>query len=220
MYANLSIEEIAAAASAGADEPTLEGMLWALWQRVVDAAAGGEPLDELVALVTGVREKDLEVKVGGRRLFGDLPIFGAQMREAWNLVPPDDRSVESWTRLNGFAARLTAQGVDFSLFGLWSIGTALETFAPPSLHLPAAVEWFEQCGPALVTATLHRRTFGAGPGRLHELAEREGLTEGGFNGPRWAFWRSRMEGLAGGGDPVAVAGLRAIRRYDKQIARG
>ncbi|MBM2615906.1 DUF3632 domain-containing protein [Actinoplanes sp. LDG1-06] len=213
----MSIGEITKAAAGGASEPELEGLLWALWGEVVGAAAAGEPLDDLVARLTAVREIDLDGRrVGGRRLFGDLPVFGAQMREAWNLVPPE-RTVESWTRLNGFAARLTAAGVDFSLFGLWSIGTALETFAPPSEHLPAAVEWFEHCGPELAAATRHRRTFGPGPGRLHELAEREGLSETGFNPPRWAFWRSRLEGLAAGGDPVARAGLKALRRLDKEI---
>ncbi|MBL7255745.1 DUF3632 domain-containing protein [Paractinoplanes lichenicola] len=216
----MSIHGIVEAAAAGATERTLEGLLWELWQGVTDAAAEADEqrLDELVALVTGVRETAVEgVKIGGRRLFGDLPVFGAQMREEWNLVPPDDRSVESWTRLNSFAARLTAAGVDFSLFGLWSIGTALETFAKPSEHLPAAVEWFEQCGAELATATRHRRTFGPGPGRLHELAEREGLSEGGYNLPRWTFWLSRLEGLAGGGDPVAVRGLRAARKAGKLL---
>ncbi|MBB4693757.1 DUF3632 domain-containing protein [Paractinoplanes abujensis] len=215
----MSITNIVRAAAAGASEQTIEGLLWELWGDVVDAAATGEqPLDELVALVTGVRETAVEgVKIGGRRLFGDLPVFGAQMREAWNLVPPDDRSVEAWTRLNEFAARLTAAGIDFSLFGLWSIGTALETFAKPSEHLPAAVAWFEHCGPELATATRHRRTFGPGPGRLHELAEREGLSEGGYNLPRWTFWRSRLEGLAATGDPVARRGLHAIRKVGPQL---
>ncbi|MBU2666945.1 DUF3632 domain-containing protein [Actinoplanes bogorensis] len=199
-------------AASGASGEELSGLLWALWKQVVDAAV--DPSTDqasLVGLLIGVR---------GNALFADLPLFGAQMREEWNLVPPDDRSVESWTRLNAFAARLTAAGVDFSLFGLWSIGTALETFCPVRLHLPAAVQWFEHCGPELVNATLHRRTFGPGPGRLHELAAREGLAEGGFNVPRWTFWRSRLESLADSDDPVARAGFRAVRRFDKQIMRG
>ena len=205
-------DEIAAAAASGASEDELSGLLWELWKDVVADAV--EPSTDQAALVASL--VDLRDRGG---VFTDLPLFGAQMREEWNLVPPDDRSVESWTRLNAFAARLTASGIDFTLFGLWSIATALETFSPVRIHLPAAVQWFEQCGPELVTATLHRRTFGPGPGRLHELAQREGLAEGGFNVPRWTFWRSRLEALADAGDPVARVGFRAVRRFDKQILR-
>lgn len=205
-----------------ADAETAEGLLWAAWTAVVDAAedAGDDRQGALVALVLGVRDQDANrpFEVLGRRLFADLPVFGAQMREAWNPVPPDGRTAQSWARLNAFAARLTARGVDFTLFGLWSIGEALETFADVPSHLPAAVQWFKHCGPVLVTATIHGRTYGPGPGRLHELAERAGLTEGGFNVPRWTFWRSRMAGLAHTGDPVARDGLRYMRRFDARIA--
>jgi hypothetical protein len=45
-----------------------------------------------------------------------------------------------------------------------------------------------------------------------------GLSEGGFNVPRWTFWRSRLDGLARSGDKVAREGLRYMRRYDAQIA--
>jgi hypothetical protein len=202
---------------------------WAAWAAVVDAAAdagedGQVALVALVALVTGVRQHSIgtgsDVRVQGRRLFADLPVFGAQMRAAWNREPPAGRTVTSWTQLNAFAAQLTAAGVDFSLFGLWSIGTALETFADESVHLPAAIQWFKYSGPSLVSATLHGRTYGPGLGRLHELAERNGLTEGGFNIPRWMFWRSRLDGLAQTGNPVAHEGMRYLRRHDARIAAG
>ena len=206
--------------AAGPDEA--EGILWEAWAAVVDAAAEADEDGQaaLVTLITGIRRQDAGgVRVEGRLLFADLPVFGPQMREAWNLTPPDGRTVESWTRLNAFAARLTAAGVDFTLFGLWTIGEALETFADVPAHLPAAVQWFKHCGPVLVSATLHGRTYGPGPGRLLELAERAGLTATGYNVPRWTFWRSRMAGLAEAGHPAAREGLRYLKRYDQQIAR-
>ncbi|MET0418565.1 MAG: DUF3632 domain-containing protein [Actinoplanes sp.] len=174
-----------------ADEDTL----WVDWRAVIDAAADADDDGQagLVALVMRVRD-DRSVR-----------IFGAQMREAWDLVPPDDRTVEAWTRINAFAARLTAAGMDFALLGLWSIGTALETSADVPAHLPAAVQWFKHAGPALGD-----RTFGGRSGRLRELAVRDGLTEGGFNVARWKFWRRRLEELARGGDPVAAEGLRSV----------
>jgi hypothetical protein len=217
--------DAAATAFTAPAEDDVEARLWAAWTVVIDAAADADEAGQiaLVELITRVRRHDVEppVRVQGRRVFGELPVFGAQLREAWNLVPPDGRTVESWTGLNAFAARLTAAGVaDLLLFGLWSIGTALETFADVPAHLPAAVPWFRHCGPALVSATVHGRTYGGRSDRLHELAERAGLTAGGFNVPRWRFWRSRLQGLADAGDPAAREGLRHARRFDARIAAG
>jgi len=211
---------------ASADEDVVEGVLRAAWKAVVDAAAvsAESARAALVALVVGVRTRTVDghedVRIRGRRVFADLPVFRAPLREAWHRAPPAGHDAPSWTNLNALAAQLTAAGEDLSLLGLWSIGLALETFDDAPVNLPAAVQWFRYCGQYLVSATLHGRTYGSGPGRPFEPAERGGLSEGGFNVPRWTFWRSRLEGLARDGDPVARQGLRYVRRYDAQIAGG
>ena len=179
----------------GADE----GVLWAAWQTVVGAADVA-----LVPLVAGVRER-----------LPELPLFGAAMQAAWDEPPTGD----AWTRLNAFAALLTPSGVDLLRLGLATIGTALETFAEPEAHVPAAVEWFRHAGPQLLSATLHGRTY-VNLGEIGELALRAGVREPGFSVPRWAFWRSRMAGLADQGLRPARDGLKIMRRYDKRVAAG
>jgi hypothetical protein len=184
-----------------------EEILWAAWETVV-AAADHAPQEPLVALVAGVKGYPApdQPTVWGLRVLADLPVFGAQMREAWNAPS---------VTLNAFAARLTPDVVDFLLLGLWTIGEALETFADPATHVPAAVEWFRHAGLALAEATVHGRTYAGRPG---ELAVRAGVAEPGFSVPRWAFWRSRLEGLAREGDRAAKEGFRLIKRHDSRIA--
>ncbi|GIF25681.1 hypothetical protein BJ973_003960 [Actinoplanes tereljensis] len=190
---------------AGAEDP--EALLWAAWHAVTDAAAKADDqeLVRLVDLVTAVQRQELPgVRVWKLRVFLDLPVFGAQLREEWN----GGRSAAEWTALNSFAARLTAAGThDGLLLGLWTISAALETFDGPAENLDAAIEWFRHAGEQLAGATIHGRTYAA---RLGELAEQAGV---GFGVPRWAFWRSRLEALS-------REGFKQVKRYDKRIAAG
>lgn len=172
------------------DSESRDDILRAAWQTVVAAA---DP--RLVPLVAGVQQH-----------LPSLPLFGAAMEAAWS---------ETATGLNAFAAALTPDVADFLRLGLGTISTALETFADPGTHLPAAVEWFRHAGPALVSATLHGRTY---VDRLGELAERAGVREPGFSVPRWIFWRSRLHGLARAGSQPAREGVKVMMRYDPQIA--
>lgn len=60
---------------------------------------------------------------GSSEIWADLVIFGASMRESWNDIPTgcgnDAITVDGWTNLNVFVARLTATGVlDFSLYAI------------------------------------------------------------------------------------------------------
>jgi hypothetical protein len=102
--------------------------------------------------------------------------------------------------------------MDFLLLELWTIAAALETFAEPSVHVPAAVAWFRHAGPTLVEASLHGDTFADGLGSQ--------APNPGFGVRRWAVWRGRMEELAQNGDRVARDGLRVMKRYDARIAAG
>jgi len=198
-----------------ADDP--EAVLWVAWEAVASAAAAGDPVarERLVALVAAVQCSDDERTVWGLRLFADLPVLGAQLREEWNRTPAEGRPVDEWTGLNAFAAGLSVSVGDYLLLGLWTVATALETFAEPRDHVPAAAAWFELAGPQLASATLHGRTYAA---RLGELASSAGVAEGGFSVPRWTFWRSRLEALAREGDESARRGFQAIKKYDRKIA--
>jgi hypothetical protein len=194
---------------AGADDP--EAMLWAAWSTVTQAAAtaaGEQAMAGLVDLVTAVQRREIPgVRVWDLRVFLDLPVLGAQLREEWN----GGRAVPEWTALNSFAARLTAAGThDALLLGLWTISAALETFDGPGANLPAAVEWFRHAGEQLAGATIHGRTYAA---RLGPLAEQAGVTEPGFSTPRWAFWRSRLH-------TVSRDGFNLIKRHDTAIVNG
>lgn len=198
------------AAVAAAGDP--EAALWEVWQEVTDAAArapGEAATARLVDLVTAVRGRELPgVRVWDRRVFADLPVFGAQLREEWN----GGRPPAAWAALNAFAARLTAAGThDALLLGLWTIAAALETVDGPAENLPAAIEWFRYAGDELAAATIHGRAYAVGgPG---PLAERAGVAEPGFSVPRWAFWRSRLETLS-------REGSRLIQRHDRTIVAG
>ncbi|MEU4237701.1 DUF3632 domain-containing protein [Actinoplanes sp. NPDC026619] len=184
-----------------------EAVLWAAWQTVTEAAAKADDqaMARLVALVTAVQGQELAgVRVWKLRVFTDLPVLGAQLREEWN----GGRPLPEWTNLNAFAARLTAAGThDALLLGLWTISAALETFDGPAENLPAAIEWFRHAGDQLAGATIHGRTYAAG---LGELALQAGV---GYGLPRWAFWRSRLETLS-------RDGFKLIKRHDTTIVSG
>ncbi|XVV15807.1 DUF3632 domain-containing protein [Actinoplanes sp. CA-131856] len=194
---------VAPVAEACRDEPDeVEGILWAAWGEVVARADEG-----LVPLVAGVKNHPApdDWRVWGLRVFADLPVFGASMREVWDQPGP------TWPALNAFAARLTPGVMDFLLQGLWTIRTALETPADPALHVPAAVAWFRHAGPQLVDATTHNRTYA---GRLGDASGN------GFSVPRWIGWRRRLEALADQGDHAARDGLKLMKRYDRAIVSG
>ncbi len=159
--------------------PVREDELWAVWGTVVEAAvAGGDAdRDRLVALLVALGPD-------GRSW------FGAVMRESWDIYSPPGGDATEWARLNDFAARLTAAGIDYLTYAVWTLRDTLEEqeTVPPELR-PAVKPWFEHCGQLLhdaCTAGEQRpyTTVGA-------VAAREGVTEPGFSLARWDFWRRR-----------------------------
>lgn len=202
-----------------AGESVIEGMLWAAWEPVVLAAreSSDSTQGRLVDLLTGVQGQGTLTRDQGRQactvwgltVFADLPCLGAQMREQWDTGATEP---EAWVNINAFAARLTAAGIDFSLYAIWTLCERLEeTPTPGSADLRAAVPWFQHCGDLLVRLALERRSFDRGLGRLGKLCTDRGMTQGGFTVERWEFWRGRLSELAAGTGPDAAAARVALR---------
>lgn len=142
-----------------ASESVIDGMLWAAWEPVLLAAgtASAATQDRLVDLLAGIKSQGVLTRDrgqqecviwGGLKVFTDLPCFGAQMREAWDMRADPRGSPDVWANMNAFAARLTAAGFDFSLYAIWTFRDCLEEGdLPGRADLRAVVPWFRHCGP-------------------------------------------------------------------------
>jgi len=208
-----------------AAESVIEGMLWAAWEPVIGAACASDSAqDRLVELLVGIegrgaltRDQGREESVlwGDSRVFVDLPMFGAQMREAWDSYAAPPGSPEAWVNLNAFAARLTAVGIDFEVYAIWTLRACLEeksSVGPDELR--AVVPWFRHCGELLSRLAHRGGSIGerdTGPARLGRLCTDTGMDSGGFTVERWEFWRGRLAGLAGGTDAAALEARTALR---------
>src|ERR1700733_7481929 len=201
-----------------AAEQTIAGILWAAWEPVILAAgaSSGTAQDRLVDLLTGVKGQGVLTRGqgrqecviwGGLRVFADLPCFGAQMREAWDIGVDAPGSPDSWVNMNAFAARLTAAGIDFSPYAIWTLRDCLEEGSSVSPgDLRAAAAWFQHSGALLCSLARQPGSPGDGdraPGRLGRLCASSGMSGGGFTTERWQFWRSRLTELAAGTDAAA-----------------
>jgi Protein of unknown function (DUF3632) len=206
-------------------ETVVSEILWAAWQPVIATAGAtaGPAHIKLVDLLTEIRaqgvlrrdQRGRECVVWGLKAHVDLPVFGAQMREAWDIADtPSDRR-NTWTNLNGFAARPTRAGIDFALYAIWTLRECLEESVPCPDKLPAVVQWFRYSGPTLASFTLQRRSFREnGPAaRVGPLCEENGIKEAGFTIERWEYWRSRLEVLAAGADTAARAAAHEALNY-------
>lgn len=148
------------------------------------------------------------------KLWSDLPILGATMRQRWNSGPGisfvsiiyrnADSKVDtenySWLNLNAFAARLTASHVlDLSLYAIWAMHDALETPLEDmkaevrDQTLRAAALWIEFCGEHLHGM---EKIWESDP-RKGDVARGGPLYPGpkGFCKERWELWRERLDVL-------------------------
>lgn len=210
-------------------EDHIEGLLWRAWHAVVEAACVPsavpaaldrvhERLARLLNAVEGqgvlIRDPGSErCRVWGQVVFTDLPVFGAEMREQCDLVQFGPDATERWPAFNAFAARLTAAGIDFALYAIWTLRDCLEETSPGPADLPAALPWFAHCS-GLLHSLAHRPGdlpwYSGAPGRLGALAARSGLTHGGFTVARWEFWQRRLEEIATGPGPAGQLAGRAL----------
>ena len=155
------------------DSQTTESGLWTLWYSIIDLAkqtphSDGSAQTALVELVAALKARpnppapkghnDLKSTWGwsdSGGIWTDLIIFGPSMRESWNDPStgpshPDYMTVEQWTNLNAFVARITAAGVsDYTLYAIWSLRDTVETevtAAKLDALLPASAMWIEYSG--------------------------------------------------------------------------
>lgn len=178
--------------------------LWTAWGEVIRQASVRAPEDQtrLVELVVALRDRGFKPDasnphiIWGQVLWTGLPLLSAQMREAWNWAAPPATSDYTWRNVNGFAARLTVAGVDFSLLGLWTIRSSLEESTEvTATELMAAAEWFKYLTKSMVQWSEADRQFdgpddpASRPGRL--LIE-QGFAQSGFSARRLGFWQQRI----------------------------
>jgi len=182
-----------------------EDRLWTAWGEVVRLASVRSPEEQtrLVDLVTALRDRGIKPDparphiIWGQVLWTGLPMLSAQMREAWNWAAPPRTSDFTWRNVNGFAARLTVAGVDFSLLGLWTIRSSLEESERVSTtELMAAAEWFKYLTKPIMQWSQAERQFD-GPddpaSRPGKLLLEQGFTQSGFSAGRLNYWQQRIQ---------------------------
>ncbi|KAI1861556.1 hypothetical protein JX265_009523 [Neoarthrinium moseri] len=210
-------------------EDAAEGALWSAWADLISIAEQ-VPHDHPAQdkLVRVVRElallPDAGIKVWDSRLWADLPVLSAQVREWLNgpKTPENDEEkaeiTRKWVNSNAFFARLNAAGVLRSEdHSIWMLRAALEediTTTPllVDCRIMTAAQIIEHNGPLLYQQLQAGR-------KLDETEERMfkggSLFDGdsGLNAKRWEFWISRFRDLAGktATEDVRAASLRAAR---------
>ncbi|OBT67492.1 hypothetical protein VE03_02967 [Pseudogymnoascus sp. 23342-1-I1] len=189
-------------------ESDIEGSLRPVWGSIIDVAADTEHQSQepLVAVVRAVQQQNFangggEVTVWGEKVkvWSDLPLFGASVRDAWNRAPgtgsANDFSTSQWRNINAFLARLTSLSLstpafDFSMFGLWTLRSAFEANGASSLDADAANVWLEYAGDVLTKLSNEGKSFpgkvGAGGG---SYADKEWT---GFNPQRLEVWQAAL----------------------------
>lgn len=123
-------------------------------------------------------------------------------------MPQDDSPEEAkqhWLNLNAFAAVLLSSshghqktGPDFSLFGLWTIRTALEEHDRPSIiSIEAAAVWFVSAAPPLFKLCKDEKSFDGKKARAGSRFQDKAWT--GFSIERWRAWATAFSDFHGQG---------------------
>ncbi len=202
------------------DGQSTEDRLWTLWYSIIGVAKETPHSDSsnqtaLVNLIAALKSRpnphrpqgreDLKtnwVWNGSGELWSDLVILGASMRESWNDTPmgwdeQNATTVDEWTNLNAFVARVTAAGVrDFSLYAIWSMRETLETDSKAETLerlLPASAMWILYAGRQLYHS---QQEWPASPTEGNPAGGGPLWTgKSGFCKQRWTFWKTRFEAI-------------------------
>lgn len=207
----------------------IEELLWAAWPQVIGVAvesADGRQ-EKIVDLLSAIRRQGAltrdhdgrECRVWGLRVYDDLPIFAAEMREDWDAF---DDQPDAWLNMNTFAALLTAAGIDFSLYALWSMRDCLEERTVRPVDVLAVAQWFRHCGSQLESLTVEPPPAWDRLDKLTEagpLARDHGVVKPWFTPQRWNYWHSRLHDLTTESADVAAAAREALD-YLERASKG
>lgn len=193
----------------------VEEELYRGWKAVISRAAatsyteGGR--SALVAFLVSLTQKRSDGEqansdygvVQGMKVWQDLPLFGWQVRDAWNFAPADDKSPalsEEWTNVNAFTATLVSElhdkahsNPDLSLFGIWTIRDALEEDNISESALAAASVWFMYAAPTLLSWSKEQKSYEGNVARGGFAHKDAGWT--GYSPARWGVWQQRLSSL-------------------------
>ena len=196
---------------------SLQGFLWDLWAEMVNLikeVPHSHPWqDRMVELLSAIKEVPRQVtpkmeeleRSWGRASWQDLPVFGAEVREAWNqgpwekipggLVGFDDYfTPDVWASLNAFTARITVASVsDFETYAIWILRHTLEVERKNEEvddNLPAAAVWIIYAGQIIYHNAAKEYTDSeTHPTDIRYLRK---FTRR-FSMERWSFWKERFE---------------------------
>jgi hypothetical protein len=207
-------------ASLSLADGSVEDEVYELWVLVVEkaqqsSASHATLVDILVHLSRLDDAKSASgesIKLHDKQLWRDLPMFGWQIRDSWNVgIEPNDtdevrqQKVSEFTNLNAFTAQLLATEepvFDLSWFALVTFREALENPQADKnqleLFVPAAASWLDHAGVELYNRDDQfpaTSSAGGAPGKGGELW----TGAPGFHKDRWALWQERFAALAGEG---------------------
>jgi len=185
-------------------------VLWRTWNAVIATASKTAPADQkklldVVQALAGqpVLKKDgKEVTIWELKVWPGLPVFGAAVREAFNVDDiSDQEEQQQWINLNAFLAKLTAENalqhqggpLDFALYGIWMLRDALEADnkSVPKYQIDVAKVWLEEAGPVLQKMSQEGRTYEgrvARPGSAYDDKDWKG-----FSQDRWDIWTTKVQ---------------------------
>ncbi|KAI1337629.1 hypothetical protein F5Y15DRAFT_417772 [Xylariaceae sp. FL0016] len=233
----------AVAAFTGRDDRTYdEAFMWEFWKNIISVAEqlphDHPAQDKVVAFVRELTlVPDTGVKVWDQRVWTDLPILNAAIREHLNepRVPDDAEERKQLTkrRVNFFAfeARLLHAGIYFSEnTPVWMLRAALEEEGitskesagdgPFERALMIAAVYIEYAGPTLVRL-LEVNSEQALDERQKRMLRGGELFKGpsGLSGDRWAFWTTRFgelgEKATGEARDMAVRAARLMEVWSR-----
>ncbi|KAF1925062.1 uncharacterized protein M421DRAFT_424089 [Didymella exigua CBS 183.55] len=190
-----------------------EGILWDIWNSVVDDVSQTPTQDlsrvvEVLAAVADLTEPASFEIWGDRTTWKQLPLLGPVIRERW-----DDEQQSQAVKINTFAARLTAAGVlDLSLYAIWTLRSVLEDSEPGQVcnenkdeHCKAAAAWFIYAGDVLYTLCREEKQYDGRAARQGKNVIGESWN--GYNEQRWRLWVERLEKIQ---DDVACTETKAV----------
>lgn len=209
---------------AGKGPDKAEDFLWTLWTLFLNVARKVPATDArqqlLVSVVRKLKAKDREtVQLWGNdtNVWGDLPMLGPCMREAWNTRPSfdgtgqDASAVTDWISLTSFAARvLGAELQPWDNFAIWELRTVLEENESTSesvrdAQLATVCEWITHAGKYLYEKGRSAGTpLDDADARSLKTGKLLGDVKPGLSNERWVFWRERLTELGKSGSNDAL----------------